>query len=94
LIRMSSGKGKVILAASGPNEVSVEYDEFKHGVFTYYLIQALKGQADRNTDGLITSDEVYEFVSAKVTKATNQEQHPIKKGSIEGSLVMGVVKRE
>ena len=91
LARMSSGKGTVVLSASGPNEVSVEKDALQHGVFTYYLIEALRGAADRNHDRLITTDEVYDYVSSKVTMATNQEQNPIKKGSVEGSLVLGVL---
>jgi hypothetical protein len=91
LARISGGKGTVVLSASGPNEVSVENDRLQHGVFTYYLIEALQGAADRNDDGLITTDEVYDYVSEKVTRATNQEQHPIKKGSVKGSLVMGVL---
>jgi hypothetical protein len=93
LARMSSGKGTVVLSASGPNEVSVEKDALQHGVFTYYLIEALEGRADRNDDGLVTTDEVYDYVSTKVTLATNQEQHPIKKGAVEGSLVVGVLPR-
>jgi uncharacterized caspase-like protein len=36
LDRISQGKGRVILTASDANEVSVEKDELKHGVFTYY----------------------------------------------------------
>jgi hypothetical protein len=30
-------------------------------------------------------------VSEKVPGATGQEQHPVKKGSVEGQLVMGIV---
>jgi uncharacterized caspase-like protein len=36
LERLSQGKGRVILTASDANEVSVEKEELKHGVFTYY----------------------------------------------------------
>ena len=92
LDRITSGKGTVIIAASGVNEVSVEKDTFQHGVFTYYLLEALKGNADTDHDGLITTDEAYRYVSEKVTKATNQEQHPVKKSSVEGSLVISVKK--
>ncbi|MFH1982299.1 MAG: caspase family protein [Pseudomonadota bacterium] len=90
LDRISSGKGRVILTASNANEVSAESPEFGHGVFTYYLLQALSGAADTNRDGLISVDEVYAFVSAKVPSATGQDQHPVKKGSFEGQLYLGV----
>jgi hypothetical protein len=91
LERLAGGKGKVIITASSANEVSVEKDELGHGVFTYYLLQGLRGPADTDADGLISVDEAYRYVSEKVPAATGQEQHPVKKGSVEGQLVMGIV---
>ncbi len=91
LERLAGGKGKVIITASSANEVSVEKDELGHGVFTYYLLQGLGGPADTDADGLVTVDEVYRYVSEKVPAATGQEQHPVKKGSVEGQLVMAIV---
>lgn len=92
LDRIASGKGTVILTASGANEVSTESDEFKHGIFTYFLLEGLKGKADIDHDGLITVDEIYRYVSDKVARASGQEQHPVKKGIVEGRLVFGVVR--
>lgn len=89
--RIAGGKGRVIITASAANEVSVEDDNLEHGIFTYYLLEGLKGSADYDTDGLVTVDEAYRYVSEKVPDATGQEQHPIKKGSVEGQLVLGVV---
>jgi hypothetical protein len=91
LERLAGGKGKVIITASSANEVSVEKEELGHGVFTYYLMLGLRGPADTDADGLVTVDEAYRYVSAKVPEATGQEQHPVKKGSVEGQLVMGIV---
>jgi hypothetical protein len=76
LERLASGKGKVIITASSANEVSVEKDELGHGVFTYYLMEGLRGSADTDADGLVTVDEAYRYVSEKVPAATGQEQHP------------------
>jgi uncharacterized caspase-like protein len=92
LERLSQGKGRVILTASDANEVSVEKDELKHGVFTYYLLEALRGQGDMDKDGVVTFDEVYRYVSMKVPQATGQDQHPVKKGEMTGQIVLGVVK--
>ncbi len=91
LERLAGGKGKVIITASSANEVSVENDDLGHGVFTYYLLQGLRGPADADADGLITVDEAYRYVSEKVPAATGQEQHPVKKGRVEGQLVIGIV---
>jgi len=91
LDRIARGKGRVILTASGPNEVSVEDDGLKHGVFTYFLLEGLRGMADMDRDGVITVDEIYGYVSKKVPQATGQEQHPVKKGTVEGQLIMEVL---
>lgn len=92
LDRISAGRGKVIITASAANEVSVERDELQHGVFTYYLLEGLKGAADTDGDGLVTVDEAYRYVSDRVPKATHQEQHPVKKGTVEGSLVLSIIR--
>jgi len=91
LDRLSQGKGRVILTASDANEVSAEQDALQHGVFTYYLLEALRGKGDVDGDGLLTVDEVYRYVATTVPQATGQEQHPVKKGEMTGQLVLGVV---
>ena len=92
LERLSQGKGRVILTASDANEVSVEKDELKHGVFTYYLLEGLRGKADLDGDGVITLDEIYRYVSKKVPQATGQDQHPVRKGETTGQIILGVVR--
>jgi hypothetical protein len=89
--RIASGLGKVIITASAANEISVEKDELQHGVFTYYLLEGLKGPADTDRDGMVTVDEAYLYVSEKVSRATGQEQHPMKKGSVQGKLVLSII---
>jgi hypothetical protein len=92
LDRITAGRGTVIMTASGANEVSAEDEKLQHGVFTFYLLQGLSGAADADKDGLITVDEIYQYVSVQVPRATGQEQHPVKKGTVEGRLILGVVK--
>jgi hypothetical protein len=92
LEQLAGGRGKVIISASAANEVSVEKDELQHGVFTYYLLEGLRGAADTDRDGSVTVDEAYRYVSEKVPRATGQEQHPVKKGSVEGSLVLSITR--
>jgi len=92
LERLSQGKGRVIITASDANEVSAEKDELKHGIFTFYLLEGLRGKADLDKDGVITVDELYRYVSMKVPPATGQNQHPVMKGETTGQIVLGVVK--
>ena len=92
LTRLAKAKGRVVLTASRASEISEERDALAHGVFTYYLLQGLGGKADLDGDGIITVDEIYTYVAQKVPEATGQNQHPVKKGEVEGQLILGRVR--
>jgi hypothetical protein len=91
LNRLARGRGRVVLTASRAGEVSEERDLLRHGVFTYYLLEGLRGAADTDRDGFVTVDEAYAYVSRTVPPATGQGQHPQKKGDVEGQLAIGRV---
>ena len=90
--RISKGKGRVIISSCSANEISKEDDSLKHGVFSYYMLEGLKGRADQDADGIITVSELFSYISRKVPAASAQDQHPVKKGETEGELVIGRVK--
>ena len=46
----SEAEGRVTLASCNINESSFEDDQLRHGVFTYYLLEALRGKADTLVD--------------------------------------------
>jgi hypothetical protein len=58
----------------------LEDDQHQHGLFTYYLLRALRGEADTNRDGDVTLGETVTYLSQKVRWASkthmNQEQRP------------------
>jgi uncharacterized caspase-like protein len=70
--------GVAMVSASQANELSRESEEWGggHGVFTYYLIQGLRGAADRDKDGIVTLQELFDYVSENVKSATKFAQHP------------------
>ena len=49
-----------------PGAGSFESEQFHHGLFTYYLIQALHGGAKLNEQGFITLGSVSDYVSSSV----------------------------
>jgi uncharacterized caspase-like protein len=58
--------GLITLASCKKDEQSFEWDEKKHGVFTYFLVEGLSGAADKDANGVVDSDEVYNYVWQKV----------------------------
>jgi tetratricopeptide (TPR) repeat protein len=67
------------LTASRDREVSYEDPNWGggHGIFTYFVIRGLEGEADENGDGIVTADELSYYVSSNVREATrNARQGP------------------
>jgi uncharacterized caspase-like protein len=95
LDRLTRSKGRAIISASRPNELSIELAELGHGVFTYYLAEGLKGAGDLNRDGIVTLQELYEYLESEVVrKARNVggNQHPVLKGELQGVLPLTKVR--
>lgn len=89
LERLTRSKGRAIVTASRPSELSVELPELGHGIFTYYLVRGLQGYADLNRDGIVSLQELYEYLTQEVSRksrAVGGNQHPMLKGELEGAL--------
>ena len=93
LTRIAKGKGRVILSACGTNEVASESAEWQHGIFTYLLLKGLRGEADYDRDGFISISEIYQYLAQSVPDATQQTQHPMKKGEESGVMFIGRVRK-
>jgi uncharacterized caspase-like protein len=71
-------KGRAIITSSDVNETSRESQKWGngHGVYTYYLLEGLKGAADTNGDHLVSVGEVFRYVRQKVRLDTSLQQNP------------------
>lgn len=79
------------LSASRDREQSFESPDWGggHGIFTYYVVRGLAGAADTNNDGVVTADEIAEYVHTNVRAATNGRQNPTsERGSFDSSMVL------
>jgi hypothetical protein len=47
-------EGFALIAASTAQQIAQEWDEKEHGVFTYYLLEGLSGQADHDDKDFVT----------------------------------------
>jgi len=68
-----------VIATNGTGKV-VEDESHRHGLFTYYLLRALRGESDLNRDGEVTLGEATAYLNQKVLWASKtkygQEQRP------------------
>lgn len=82
------------LTASRDRESSFESPELDggHGVFTYYVVQGLEGEADTDGDGIVTADELAEYVHTQVREATGARQNPTSdRGTYDPRMLLSYV---
>jgi uncharacterized caspase-like protein/tetratricopeptide (TPR) repeat protein len=80
------------LTASRDREQSFESEIWGggHGVFTYFVIQGIQGEADTDGDGVVTADELAEYVRTNVRRETSDRQTPTSdRGSFDPRMVLG-----
>lgn len=74
---LASENGISIISSAAGVEFAIEGEEWKNGVFTYVLLDALKSlQADLNHDGKIMLEELENYLFYQVPKITNGLQQP------------------
>jgi tetratricopeptide (TPR) repeat protein len=86
-------KNMLSLTASRKRESSYEDPQLGggHGLFSYFLVQGLKGQADRDRDGLVTADELIDYVRNHVREYAQQrsaQQTPTESGDFDPDLIL------
>jgi tetratricopeptide (TPR) repeat protein/uncharacterized caspase-like protein len=82
------------LTASRARERSFESPDLEggHGVFTYYVVKGLEGAADTSRDGVVTADELAEYVHTQVREATNGQQNPTSdKANFDAEMLLSYV---
>ena len=86
-----ASEGRVVISACNVNEVSLEISNMNHGLFTHYLVEGLQGKGDKDRDGLVTIDELYEYVYDNVSRHARKfggSMRPVRKGSVTGKIYL------
>lgn len=92
-----SGNGILHMTSTGGLGSALEDEQHRHGLFTYFLLRGIRGEADTNRDGEVTLAETASYLSQKVSWASRsrfgREQRPLvspplKPGDPTGSLVL------
>lgn len=73
-------RNMAIISASSGDQISSTYDEKGHGLFTYFMLKGLKGEADVDGKGQIEIGELFNYIKPNVEriarKIYNNEQSP------------------
>jgi hypothetical protein len=88
--KLGYGKHRAVITASEVNELSSEGDKWGggHGVFTYYLLQALTGAADAKHDRQISVGEVFDYVRRHVVDDTRGAQTPTALAGLSRGIIL------
>jgi hypothetical protein len=89
-------EGFVVLSSCKLGESSHEWPEREHGVFSYYLLEGLKGTADRDGDKIITITDAHRYTSDNVKRWAFEkglEQNPTLDAKISGDIPLVYVTR-
>ncbi|HEY7333952.1 MAG TPA: caspase family protein [Bryobacteraceae bacterium] len=63
-----------------------------HGIFTYYVVKGLEGEADENGDGIVTADELSDYTRRNVREATQGQQNPTSdRGSFDPNMGLAYI---
>lgn len=76
---LMAASNMVVISAAAGNQISNALPEKRHGLFTYYFLKGLQGEADANKDGGVDVGELYEYMKPRVeteARRMNAEQSP------------------
>lgn len=94
-LNLITGKGRLIVTAAKSNELAHEDAAVQHGIFTHFLIEALKGACERSSEAHVTFSEIFRHIEQKVSqwahKTVGRSQHPFYRGEVEEEVKLPVL---
>jgi len=70
--KVPASGASVLIAATGPNQLSVEDPKRKQGVFTGSVLAGLEGAADADRDGVVSLGELSAYLQVQVPQRAKQ----------------------
>jgi hypothetical protein len=86
--------GLAVMMSSAAEEVSLEATKLKQGVFSYFFIQGMRGNADENENGIVTVSELHNYISSQVQNFTFKYQNPNIFGDYDKNMPVGLVQKK
>lgn len=76
----------IVLSAAASNQISSTYMDKRHGLFTYYFLKGIQGEADANKDSVVEVQELDAYLKSTVptmARRMNVDQTPQLLPSVE-----------
>ena len=86
-IQKSIPKGFTVMTAAAGDQTAKPLEEAKHGMFSYFLMKGMEGDADANNDNQITAGELHQYVQQNVVQQSSGSQTPELQGDADRVLV-------
>ena len=80
-------EGFTVMTAAAGDQTAKPLEEAKHGMFSYFLMKGMEGDADANQDNQITAGELHVYVQQNVIQQSSGNQTPELQGDAERVLV-------
>ncbi len=79
--------GFTLMTAAAGDQTAKPLEEAKHGMFSYFLMKGMEGDADSNRDDQITASELHAYVQQNVIQHSSGSQTPELHGDTDRVLV-------
>ena len=76
-----------VMTAAAGDQTAKPLEEAKHGMFSYFLMKGMEGEADANNDNEITAGELHSYVQTNVIQQSSGSQTPELQGDANRVLV-------
>lgn len=91
-----SQSGQIVITSSRSNEYAFLDNNLGGSLFSYYLLDGMRGKADADNDGLISAMELYNYIQKSIeahSKDRNINQHPaISMQGVDGEIIVSMRK--
>lgn len=77
-----------MMLSSRSTQTSAETMRVRGGIFTFFLLTGLQGNADTNGDKAVTIKELYKYVAPRIKRSTPNAQAPVFAGKFDDNLIL------
>lgn len=75
---------QILITSCKYDQLSYEYESLQNGVFTYFLMEGLKGAADEDGDGGVSLDELTDYSSRNVKRYVKKRNNTVQSPEFKG----------